>query len=433
MKFIIQGGRALSGEVRIRGAKNAATKMMIASLLTDEPVVLDNFPIIGDTDITAELCEGLGSHISVDKKAHRLSIHTPKMIGHRAPDLTRRNRIPILALGPLLARKGKAFVPVMGGDKIGPRPVDLHIAALTALGARVKETRDGFEASAPKGLSGANITFRFPSVGATENAMLAAVLAKGRTVIENAAMEPEVLDVIQLLQKMGAIIGMGAGRMIYIDGVDQLNGAKHTILPDRNEAISFAVLGVATGGSVMLKGIGQQHLITFLNTLRKIGAGFTIKDDSITFFKEGDLVSTEIETDTHPGFMTDWQQPMAVLLTQANGSSIIHETIYEDRFGYAQDLNGMGADIHVLKSCLGKPCRFYRNGFYHSALIKGPSKLKGAKLRVRDLRSGMAHVVAALVAKGESEIDGVDEIDRGYERLDERIRALGGNIERSVS
>ncbi len=431
MKFIITGGKPLAGTVVVRGAKNAATKMMVAALLSSEPVDLENFPFIGDTDITAELCKTFGAQVSYDRAAGRARVVTPSITNVEALHLTRRNRIPILALGPLLARAGEAIVPMVGGDKIGPRPVDLHLNALRALGAQIEERADRYEASAPRGLFGARIDFKFPSVGATENALLAGVLARGVTTITNAALEPEVVDLIKLLQKMGAIIGFGSGRTIRIEGVPSLHGARHHILPDRNEAVSFGVLGVAAGGPVRVKGAVQGHLMTFLNTIRKIGGQYDVEDDGIIFSGATALKAVEVETEAHPGFMTDWQQPISVLLTQARGDSVVHETIYEDRFGYANDLNAMGAQMTTSSKCLGElPCRFHGMDFKHSAVIHGPTPLRGATMRVRDLRSGMAHVIAALLANGTSVIEGVEEIDRGYENLDERLRALGAAISR---
>ncbi len=431
MKFVIRGGKKLTGEIKLAGAKNAATKMLVASILTSEPVILENFPEIGDAQITQELCRSIGSVI--DNGGGTMRIHTPEIRNSKVVSLSRRNRIPILALGPLLARAGEAEVPILGGDKIGPRPVDIHVAALTAMGATIEALPDRYVAAAPGGLHGAEIKLRYPSVGATENTILAAVLASGRTVIENAATEPEILDLIKMLQKMGAIIELGANRSITIDGVKALHGVTHRIMPDRNEAVSFACLAVATGGRILVKDAKQDDLTTFLSALRRIGGEYEVKDDGIEFFRpEGAaLKPAQIETDTHPGFMTDWQQPLAVLLSQADGTSTIHETVYEDRFGYAKDLNLMGADIRVEQKCLGEmSCRFDGKGFYHSAEIHGPKELHGANLTVRDLRSGIAHVIAALTAKGESVIEGIEEIDRGYENLDERLRALGADIKR---
>lgn len=433
MKFVINGGKKLNGEIRLSGAKNAATKMLVASILTAEPVTLENFPEIGDAQITQELCRSIGSKIETRDGA--LKIHTPEITNSKVVSLSRRNRIPILALGPLLARVGEAEVPVLGGDKIGPRPVDIHVAALTAMGAKIEVLPDRYVASAPNGLHGTTLELRYPSVGATENTILAAVLASGRTTIHNAATEPEIIDLIEMLQKMGAIIELGANRTIYIDGVKKLNGVVHRIMPDRNEAVSFACLAVATGGRILVKDARQEDLITFLNTLRRIGGEYEVVKDGIAFFRPAGsaLKPTAVETDTHPGFMTDWQQPLAVLLTQADGVSTIHETVYEDRFAYAQDLNLMGAEIKVEAKCLGEvPCRFKDKGFQHSASITGPKELHGEKLVVRDLRSGIAHVIAALIAKGQSEIDGVEEIDRGYDRIDKRLSEMGADIKRII-
>ena len=432
MRYIVHGGNTLRGEIEVRGSKNAATKMMIASLLTDEECVLENFPVIGDTEITGELCKHIGTNITIERGAARL--RTPEIKHHQVTQLTRRNRIPILALGPLLNRVGKAEVPVLGGDKIGARPVDIHLDGLKQLGAEITSDEHFFYASAPQGLKGATITLRYPSVGATENLILASVLAKGRTTIHNAAVEPEIMDIILLLQKMGAIIGLGSDRTIFIEGVEKLHGARHRILPDRNEAVSFACLGLASpGNEVKVKYAVQKDLITFLNAVRKIGGEYRIEDDGIVFYRTKDLIANELETDTHPGFMTDWQQPFLILLTQANGTSVIHETVYDDRFGYTAELNAMGANITVFSKCLGElVCRFNGQGHPHSAVVSGPTPLRGTTLKVRDLRAGMAHLIAALIADGETIIDGIEEIDRGYADLDERLINLGANITRSV-
>ncbi|MFH0712887.1 MAG: UDP-N-acetylglucosamine 1-carboxyvinyltransferase [Candidatus Jorgensenbacteria bacterium] len=427
MNFIVRGKQPLKGEIKLAGAKNAATKLLVASILSDETSILENFPLIGDTAITIGLCEELGSEVLKD--GNTVSIKTPVIKSTEVRSLTRRNRLPILALGPLLARKGMAEVPVVGGDKIGARPVDIHLEALKLLGAEITVSENSYKASAPNGLHGSEITLRFPSVGATENALLASVLAKGKTVIRNAALEPEIMDLIKFLQKMGGIIELGADRIIRIDGVSHLRGVKHRIMPDRNEAVSFAVLAIATDGDIFVKDAIQEHLITFLNTLRRVGGDYEVRDDGIRFWRAGKLKSTKIETDTHPGFMTDWQQPLAILLTQADGLSEIHETIYEDRLGYTKDLNLMGANIKVTKDCLGSNCRF-AGKFPHRAEIQGPTPLRGARLEVPDLRAGMAHLTAALIAEGESEISGVEEIDRGYERIDERLKYLGASIKR---
>ncbi|HVN26821.1 MAG TPA: UDP-N-acetylglucosamine 1-carboxyvinyltransferase [Candidatus Paceibacterota bacterium] len=438
-RFIISGGKPLFGEVTLAGAKNAVSKMMIASLLTDEPCIFENVPQIAEVEIITELLRQIGSEIDIAGPAAR--IVTAEIRNSRVPELTRRNRIPILALGPLLARAKEAEVPVVGGDRIGARPVDIHLEALSKLGAQMHITKGSYQAWAPDGLHGAELELRFPSVGATENAMLAAVLAHGKTVIRNAALEPEVIELTKLLQKMGAIIELCPPRTIMIEGVRRLHGTTHRIMPDRNEAVSFACLAIATNGRILVRGALQEHLITFLNAIRRLGAEYQVGDDGIAFAglaasqdaeRPPALRPLEIRTDVHPGFMTDWQQPLAVLLTQAEGISTIHETIYEDRFGYAHDLNEMGADIRVSTECPpNEPCRFAGHDRHHFAVIHGPTPLASRNLAVRDLRSGMVDIIAALVAKGVSEVDGVDEIDRGYERIDERLRQLGADITRA--
>src|SRR5690348_1226948 len=322
-KFIIKGGKPLFGEVTLAGAKNAVSKLMIASLLTDEPCVLENVPQIGEVDIILELFENLGSKI--ERAGSTMKIATPVIKSSRVPHLSRRNRIPILALGPLLAREGEAEVPVSGGDKIGPRPVDIHLEALAKLGAQLQITKESYRAWAKNGLHGAEIELRFPSVGATENALLAVVLAEGKTIIKNAALEPELIDLVKMLQKMGAIIELAPPRTITIEGVAKLHGVTHRILPDRNEAVSFACLAIATNGRIMVKEARQDDLITFLNVVRRLGAEYEVTPDGIAFSRRGSLMGLHIQTDVHPGFMTDWQQPLAVLLTQARGESSIHE------------------------------------------------------------------------------------------------------------
>jgi UDP-N-acetylglucosamine 1-carboxyvinyltransferase len=428
-KFIVKGGKPLFGEITIAGAKNAVSKMMVASLLTDEPCLIKNVPTIGELDIIFEFLRNIGSEIN--KAGSVVKIATPEIKSNRVTTLSRRNRIPILALGPLLARTGEAEVPVLGGDKIGPRPVDIHLEGLSKLGAQIQITKDSYHAWAPNGLTGAEIELRFPSVGATENIMLAAVLAKGRTVIKNAALEPEIIELMKMLQKMGAIIELCPPRTIMIEGVTKLHGATHRTPPDRNEAISMACLAIATNGRIMLNGANQEHLITFLNAVRRMGGEYEVTDEGIAFWRAQELKPIDIRTDVHPGFMTDWQQPLAVLLTQANGTSTIHETIYEDRFAFALDLNEMGAKINISIDCPPNDlCRLQGKNHYHFATIEGPTPLTGKNLHVRDLRSGMVDILAALVAQGISEVDGVEEIDRGYEAIDERLRQLGADITR---
>lgn len=426
--FLIEGGQSLKGKIRLSGTKNAATKMLIASLLTDEEVILENCPDLGDVQITIELCKIVGSKVKRD--GNTVKIKTPKITNYKVKELSRKNRIPILALSPLIHRIRKGEVPIVGGDKIGPRPVNFHLSALKEMGAEVEETKTSYKAKADS-LKGSNIELDYPSVGATENIILAGVLAKGKTIISNAAVEPEIIDLIKMLQKMGAIIELGTNRKIYIEGVKKLYGATHRILPDRNEAVSFAVMAIATDGDIFIEDAPQENLLTFLNAVRRIGGEFEVKTNGIRFFKRGNLRPVEIETDTHPGFMTDWQQPIVVLLTQANGTSVVHETVYEDRFGYTKELNKMGADITIFSKCLGeKPCRFNERNHPHSAVIKGPILLKASEMHIENIRAGCAHVIAALIAEGESKIYGIEHLDRGYEHFEKKLLSIGAKIKR---
>ncbi len=432
MQLTIQGGKPLKGEIAISGAKNAASKLMVASLLTDEECVFENVPEIGEVELVSELCAGLGSHI--ERHGKTLRARTMAMGNLSSPlSQSRKNRIPILTLGPLLARVGEAEIPFLGGDKIGARPVDFHIKALRAMGAVIEAKEQSYKATSPHGLKGTEITLDFPSVGATESVMLSAVLAEGKTVIKNAAREPEVKDLLRFLQKMGALIELGPNREIYIEGVKKLHGAEHEVMPDRNEAASFASLALASSGEIFVKNAIQDHLVSYLNAVRRVGGEYEVQKDGILFRRANGLKAVKIETDTHPGFMTDWQQPLAVVLTQAKGESMIHETIYDNRFAYAADLNAMGAKMQVSDKCFSEsPCRFAGKGFLHSAKIMGPTKLHGTKLTVRDLRSGIVDIIAALIADGESIINGIEEIDRGYEKIDERLRVLGADIVRQA-
>lgn len=428
-KFIIKGGSPLCGTVRLKGAKNSISKLLIASLLTEDEVRLKNVPLNQETEIALELCKNIGSEVVRNRS--EITIRTPDIKNYRVKELSRKNRIPILALGPLLIRSGEAEVPMVGGDKIGPRPIDFHVESLKKLGAEITVNESTIVAKA-KSLSGANITLPYPSVGATENSILAGVLAKGKTVILNAATEPEIIDMIKMLQNMGAIIELGANRTVYIEGVEKLHGVEHRLIPDRLEAASFAIMALATNGDILVEDAVQEHLMAFLNAVRRMGGKYEVKaEDGIRFYRNGELKATNIETDTYPGFATDWQQPTAVLLTQAKGDSIIHETVYEDRFGYTGDLNRMAADIEVETRCLSSlPCRFEGKGYKHSVIIHGLTPLKGANIEMRDIRAGMAQVIAGLIAEGETEITGVEHIDRGYENIDGRIRELGGEIKR---
>lgn len=426
-KFIVTGGNALRGSVPIAGAKNAASKMLIASLLTADEVVLDNIPLQKESEIARELVTMLGAETQL--QGHTLNLRTAEIASTSAMQLSRKNRLAILALAPLLHRAREAYVPTLGGDKIGPRPVNFHLDALEKMGANIEVDHDGYRATVADRLQGTLIELPYPSVGATETILLAGVLARGRTVIRNAAIEPEIVDLIMMLQKMGAIIEMGAGRHIEITGVEKLHGCYHRILPDRMEAASYASLAIATRGEIFCQGAKHRDMITFLNAVRRMGADYEVKNDGILFKGGQHYRGLQLETDTHPGFMTDWQQPFVVALTQAEGTSVIHETVYEERFGYTETLRDMGADIVLFDTCLGEvQCRFRDHNYKHSAVIKGPTPLAAANIQLLDIRAGLACVVAALVAKGTSILTGFEHLERGYEDLYGKLKSVGADI-----
>jgi UDP-N-acetylglucosamine 1-carboxyvinyltransferase len=434
--LLITGGTPLKGEVRISGAKNAATKELVAALLTTEPVNLTNVPDIGDVQVTIEMLQDLG--VKVERNGDRVTVDASSLKSSEVTEaFSRKNRIPILLFGPLIARFGKARIPMLGGCKIGARPVDFHVQALRTMGVEI-ECNGAYVASAPNGLKGAVIELPFPSVGATENSMLAAVLAKGTTIIQNAAMEPEIMDLAKLLQSMGAIISLDVNRTWVIEGVESLHGATHSVIPDRIEAASFAVAAAITGGDVFIRDARQEDMLSFLNAMRRIGVPFEVTEEGIhvhataaaTAVAQPHFEPTTLETDVHPGFMTDWQQPFVMLLTQAHGVSVVHETVYENRFGYTKALVAMGANIQLRSECLGsKACRYKNRNEKHSAIIDGPTPLKAADIEIPDLRAGFSYLIAALIAEGTSKITGIDHVERGYENIVGKLKALGAQVE----
>lgn len=430
--YVIEGGVPLRGTVKLSGAKNAVTKMLVASMLSEAPTRLRNAPRhVGDVAITQTVIEALGGHVTWADDSTAI-VETAQIASPSVPAaLGRKNRLAILTAGPMLHRTGVAVIPLPGGDRIGPRPVNFHIEGLKQMGAEVEERDNAYHLQARR-LRGTTVKLPFPSVGATETLIIAATLAQGVTIIQNAAVEPEIIDLIMFLQKMGAIIEQRTDRKIVIEGVDRLHGADHRILADRMEAVSLAVAAYVTHGDVRLEGADQNHLLTFLNTLYRIGLDFTVEDTAIRF--NGGVWpprSIALETDVHPGFMTDWQQPFTVLLTQAQGMSVVHETLYEDRFGYTQALRQMGADIGLYSKCLGEvQCRFREREYFHSAIIRGPTPLNAATLDIPDIRAGCSYIVAALCARGTSVAYGIEHIERGYEQLDAKLRALGAHIEK---
>lgn len=427
--YRIKGGKKLKGEISLKGAKNVATKVIIASLLGEGKSILENVPQIGDVEITLEICEKLGAKYQWLEK-NILEIDPSSLKDYKVPvEYSGKNRVPILFLGPLLYRFHKAEIPVVGGCQIGKRPIDFHINGYQSLGAEINYENNIYYANCDK-LKGAIIELNYPSVGATENLLLGSVLAEGTTVIKNAAIEPEIEDLVLFLQSMGAIIYQDINRTWIIEGVKKLKGSRFKIMNDRIEAASFASLAIANKGDIFIRGADSRNLLTFLNWVRKVGADFESFKDGLRFFNSFKLKGVFLETDVHPGFMTDWQSPFSIVLTQAEGVSIIHETVYENRFGYTSALNEMGAKIYLFTECLGsKHCRFNKKDFPHSAIIIGPTPLKGKKLEVPDLRAGFSYLIASLIAEGESEIYGIEKIERGYENIVERLKNIGGEIE----
>lgn len=429
----VNGGRPLKGEVEVRGAKNFVPKAMVAALLADTPSVLYNVPEIADVEIVSDMLRLHGAKVDYDPDAGELRIDPAHIGSARVEALGKQagqSRIPILFCGPLLHRLGTAMIPNLGGCQIGDRPIDYHLSMLRAFGAEIEKVTEGIRITAPKGLEGTTFTLEYPSVGATEQMLLSAVRAKGKTQLHGAAIEPEIMDLIHVLQKMGATISVDTDRTIRIEGVERLRGYTHYALPDRIEAASWASAALATGGDIYVKGAAQPDMTTFLNVFRKVGGEFEVNQDGIRFYHPGaPLRSLALETNVHPGFMTDWQQPLVVALTQAEGISIVHETVYEKRFGFTQALNKMGAQIQLYAECLGGlECRFWERTYKHSAVIVGPTPLHGADITIPDLRGGFSHLIAALSAQGTSQVRGVHIISRGYERFIPKLTGLGADI-----
>lgn len=432
----IQGGTPLQGVVKVSGAKNAMTKLLVASLLSDKKCYFSNVPNIADVEVTVSLCQEIGMHVEWDRKEGTMEVITKELTTSYVPQrFSGSNRIPILLIGALLGRTDQEIiVPTIGGCSIGQRPVDFHIEALQKLGAiieyRQMKQEGAYFAHAHQGLKGTVIHLPYPSVGATENSILAAVRAKGTTIIKNSAIEPEVIELILFLQKLGSIITLEADRTIRIQGVNAFYESSHEVISDRIEAASWAMAAVSSKGRIFVEGAQHAHMITFLNKIREVGGRFNIKKEGIEFFYEKPLQGgLHVETDVHPGFMTDWQQPFVVLLTQAHGVSVVHETVYENRFGYVETLREMGADATLFKQCLGGvTCRFASKNFLHSVIVKGPTPLIGREICIPDLRAGFAYIMAAVIASETSFISGLSFLARGYGDIFDKLESLGANL-----
>jgi UDP-N-acetylglucosamine 1-carboxyvinyltransferase len=411
--FRVRGGAALHGTVRLSGAKNSALKLMAASLLTEEALDLGEVPAIADVPVMADVLRGLGVSVDLDLEHQRCRLQASDPSWHAPADAVSRIRASLSTLGPLVARVRRARLALPGGDRIGARSIDLHLRGLQAMGAEVRQDGAGVEVIAPV-LRGAILTLDFPSVGATENLIMAATLATGTTVIDNAAREPEIQDLCRMLVSMGARIdGIGAPR-VEIEGVERLRGVAWETCPDRIEAGTYAMAAAVTGGDVVIERVRPTDLTLPLIKLRAIGVLVEEGASSLRIKADG-LDAVDVVTLPYPGFPTDLQPQLMVLLTQAHGTSRCTENVFESRFSFVRELERMGADVEV-------------DG--HHALIRGPTRLHGATLAGLDVRAGAAGVMAGLVADGETIVRDVHHIDRGYAHLVPRLRSLGADIER---
>ena len=415
-KIRIHGGGPLNGEIEISGAKNAALPLMCAAILTDQPLLLQRVPDLRDVGSLNEILAQLGVTADYDAQKKTLKLHAAKLTSCVAPyDLVRKMRASILVLGPLVARHGEAKVSLPGGCAIGTRPVDLHIDGLKQLGAEIELAEGYILAKAPNGLKGAAIHFPKVSVGATENLMMAAALAKGTTVLTNAAREPEIVDLGECLVKMGAeISGLGTDT-ITIQGKSFLRGTEHAVVADRIEAGTFVIAGAMAGGKLTLKNSNLQHISYLLDPLHKAGVDLTDSDGGITVTRRNGLHGVDIMTEPYPGFPTDLQAQMMSMLTIATGAGMVTETIFENRFMHVPELTRMGADITVHGS---------------SALVRGVKKLKGADVMATDLRASVSLVLAGLVAEGATTVHRIYHLERGYENIVGKLSSVGAKLER---
>ena len=416
-KFVIRGGNPLLGTVRISGAKNAALPAMAAALLTEEPVVLENIPQVRDIETTRRLLASMGAEVELGygRAHHRTTIACARLEHPAAQyELVKTMRASTLVLGPLVARCGVAKVSLPGGCAIGARPIDLHIKGLECLGATIT-TEHGYVVARAERLKGGHVVFDKITVTGTEDLLMAATLAEGETLMENCAREPEVADLATLLIKMGAQIEGAGTSAIRVRGVSKLHGARHRIIPDRIEAGTFIIAGALTGGDLIVTGCDPSHLTALLQKLEEVGIEVRHNGESVRVMSDGQFKPADVSTEEYPGFATDMQAQYMALATQAEGTSVITENIFENRFMHAQELVRMGADIKI-------------EG--RRAIVRGNTPLSAAAVLASDLRASASLVLAALVADGETIIDRVYHIDRGYERIEEKLRGVGGQIRR---
>lgn len=410
-KYLVTGGKELEGVVYVSGAKNAILPIIAASLLTSDKIVLEDAPDLLDVQVMGQVIEALGG--KVKRKGKKLNIEIKEIDNIEAPyDLISKMRASIFIMGPLLARKGRVRISHPGGCAIGSRPINWHIKGLELLGAQVRMDQGFLDVSASR-LNGARIYLDFPSVGATENIMMAAANASGTTIIENAAQEPEIVDLANFINEMGGKIRGAGTNIIYIEGVNELHGTTHTIIPDRIEAGTFILMAAACGGEVLVRNVIPVHLQSLLAKLDEAGVIYREEDDGIRVIGKGSYNAVDIKTQVHPGFSTDLQAPFLAMLTRAKGTAMITETIFENRFMHVEELKRMGADIKI-------------EG--RSAIVQGIENIYPATVVASDLRAGAGLILAALTAHGTSEIRGIHHIERGYENIDSKLRGLGADI-----
>ena len=415
-KLIVKGGNRLVGAVKTSGAKNAVLPIIAASILGTTPSHLDEVPMLEDVHTISEVLKCLGLAVKCSPEKNVLDIDSTEITSYEAPyELVRTMRASFLVMGPLLARIGKARISMPGGCAIGARPIDIHLKGFEALGVKIEQGHGYIEASAPEGLKGTSIYFDFPSVGATENIMMAASLAEGTTILENAAEEPEIVDLANYLNKMGAKIRGAGTDTIRIEGVDKLHGADYTIIPDRIEAGTYMIAAAMTGGDVVVENVLPEHQKPLIAKLREAGAVVEEDIDKVRVIGKNPLKAVSIKTLPYPGFPTDMQAQMMAMMVIAEGRSKVTETVFENRFMHVVELNRMGAQI----STEGR-----------SAVIDGPCKLTGCDVRATDLRAGAAMILAGLVAEGKTRIGDLHHIDRGYENIVAKLKKLGADIER---
>ncbi len=434
--YVVQGGKPLHGSVRLGGAKNVSYKLMIASLLAESESRILNFSHISDVELVRDMINHLGGN-AYNAGERTMFVDPSGLEKSDVPlEFGGGSRASTMLLGPLLHRFGHAKLPLPGGDRIGKRPIDWHLQAMEAMGVRFVQHAEYLEAFCEAGLKGT--TFRFPknTHTGTETALMAAVVAEGKTIFENAAEEPEVDDLIAFLNNMGARIRRRAHRVIEVEGVSHLRGAIHKIMPDQNEAVSYAVAAIVTKGDIIVENAREREMRAFLDKLDEIGGGYEVGDYGIRFYYKGPLRATDVVTEVHPGFKTDWQPLWAVLLTQADGASEILEAITATRFQYASALEEMGVKVELYNPEIKNPDKFYNfqvaddlPHYRHAMKIHGPTVLQPVEYTVPDLRAGATILLAALVAEGESKIyDAERHVERGYEAITERLNSMGARI-----